>query len=180
MITEKTLFVNKKFNKYHKLGDRFQKRVEKNNKIGIRLAENLIFYKYKNYFIEAPLFQSKQFFELLFFHLKDKNDPSALKNFSIETVYNEDTYENKENDDMNIYFNKYQIMFFLFLHQCLELFQKMDEDLEKIIKKIELETRADFLNKKGISYTQEDLINAYNLRKEKRKYYKKSLLFKNK
>ena len=165
MITEKTLFVNKIYDKFHK------------SKLKTKNHINLCFYKYKNYFIEAPKDQSLKFFEMLFFYNRLFSNKKSFDNFEIKTLHNDESYEFKSNDAENIYFNKYQISFFLFVHESINLLNKIEEKREQKLLEMERKLKLDVAKKLNIEFSEEELTSAFKKRKENKEKTKKKLLF---
>lgn len=137
MITKKTLFINKKFDKF------YQKNIL--NKIKNKLPfypssrySKLIIYKYKNYTLEAPIDISKKVFSFMFGYDKDSK---FLDNFEISEYEDSECLENKRNTEIDIFINKRQISFFKFIINSFETLYYLqlkftNETKEAIIKEI--------------------------------------------
>jgi hypothetical protein len=165
MITEKTLFINKIYDKFHK------------SKLETKDHIYLCFYKYRNYFIDAPREESLKFFEIIFFYNRLFSNKRSLDNFEIKTLHNEESYEFKANDAENIYFNKYQVSFFLFVHKSITLLNKLDDKKDQQLLELERNLKLDVAKKLNIEFSEEELTSAFKKRKENKEKTKKKLLF---
>lgn len=165
MITEKTLFINKIYDKFHKSKPKTKDHI------------NLCFYKYKNYFIDAPKEESLKFFEIIFFYNRLFSNKRSLDNFEIKTFHNDESYEFKSNDTENIYFNKYQVNFFLFIHKSITLLNKLDAQKEQELLEAERKLKLDIAKKLNIQFSEEELSSAFNKRKKLKEKTLKKLFF---
>jgi hypothetical protein len=165
MITEKTLFINKIYDKFHK------------SKLKTKDHIHLCFYKYRNYFIEATKEESLKFFEIILFYNRESSNKKSFDNFEIKTLHNEESYEFKPNDAENIYFNKYQVNFFLFVHKSITLLNKLENKKDQQLLEIERNLKLDLAKKLNIQFSEEELSSAFNRGKKIEEKTLKKLFF---
>ena len=148
MITKKTLFINKKFSKFHDK-NMLEKIKKKLPLLPSSPYSKLIIYKYKNYILEAPIDVSKKAFTFLFGYDKDSN---FLKNFEIIEYEDDQNFENIKNTDTDIYINKRQISFFKFVIDGFEVLFYLQSDFIEKTKNAILEKITKKLSKQSVIY----------------------------
>lgn len=128
-ISVKTKFINKLYNKFHKIPDLEKKLLARNKKIydghmGHGFDANMI-YKYKYFIFEGKPSLAKAVFWRFFCIGKQIKKSQLLKNFEIETYKDNESFKSKKNTEDTVYINKYFIAFFNFYIESGHMFEKL-------------------------------------------------------